>query len=258
MLRISWGQFFLIASLAHILINAVFAVLYLLQPGSIAGSSKSTTFAEAFFFSVQTMATIGYGQLAPGTTYAHLLVTFETLIGTFFAALLTGISFAKFARPTARILFSHQCVIAPRNGVPHLMFRMANQRHNQIVEAQLTVTLMHSEKSNEGDILRRPTEIALVRNVNRSFFLTWLAMHKIDESSPFSAKGVMDRLSDDGATLVLSVMGLDETSGQTVHARHTYGMHDIIANAKFVDVIDVLEDGTREVDYGKFHDTVDL
>ncbi len=252
LLRTSWAQFFGLATLLYVATNAVFAGLYMLQPHSI-HDARSGSYSDAFFFSVQTMATIGYGGMAPATFYAHVLVTIEALFGTFFAALLTGILFAKFARPTARVLFSDKCVIGNRDGVPHLMFRMANWRHNQIVEARLTATLLVSETTSEGDTIRRPVELPLVRNVNRSFSLTWLAMHRIEASSHFFDDGALERLNAGTALLILSLSGIDETTSQPVHSRYSYSMNDIVRGGRFVDIIQILDDGRRQIDYAKFH-----
>ncbi len=252
MLRMPWAHFFGLATLLYVVTNAIFALLYMLQPDSI-HDARPGSYSDAFFFSVQTMATIGYGGMAPATFYAHVLVTIEALFGTFFAALLTGILFAKFARPTARLLFSDKCVIGNRDGVPHLMFRVANWRHNQIVEARLTATLLVLETTTEGDSLRRPVELPLVRNVNRSFTLTWLAMHRIDESSRFFGEGALSQLEAETALLILALTGVDETTSQPVHARYAYRMSDIIRESRFVDIVKVLDDGTRQIDYEKFH-----
>ncbi len=252
LLRMPWVQFFGLVALWYLTANAIFACLYLLQPGCI-HDTRPGLFSDAFFFSVQTMATIGYGGMAPATFYAHVLVTIEALAGTLFAALLTGITFAKFSRPTARVLFSDKCVIARRDGVLHLMFRMANWRHNQVVEARLSATLLVTQVSSEGDILRRPVDLPLVRDVNRSFSLSWLAMHRIDESSPFFAPDALEKLGADTAVLSLAINGIDETSAQPLHARYQYRMNDIVPNAHFIDIVKVLDDGTREIDYKNFH-----
>src|SRR5205807_2272183 len=134
MLRISWCSFLLGGMALYITANAGFALLYLLQPGAI-GNARPGSFADAFFFSVQTIGTIGYGQLVPATLYANLLVTVETASGLMFLALATGLVFARFSRPTARLLFSRVAVIGPHNGKPTLALRLANQRRNQILQA---------------------------------------------------------------------------------------------------------------------------
>ena len=238
LLKMPWWGFFALVAGAILGANALFAGLYLLQDGTIA-NSRPGSFADAFFFSVQTMATIGYGLMAPATTYGHVLVTVEAMTGMIGMALVTGLTFAKFSRATSRVIFSARVVVLPRDGVPHVMFRMANWRHNQIVEAQLRVGV-------------------LVRDRTASFFLTWTAMHRIDEQSPFFGPDALDRLRARNAELFLTLIGWDETIGQTIHARYRYGLDDIAWNARFADVLTVDDDGTRVIDYTRFHEVVPL
>jgi inward rectifier potassium channel len=171
-------------------------------------------------------------------------------------AVVTGLTFVRFARPTARILFSDKAVIAPRNGVPHLMFRMANWRRNQVVEAELDVMLLLSETTSEGETMRRPVMLTLVRKQNPMFALTWTAMHAIDETSPFHGERAMERLKEQRGEIFISLRGFDETISQTIHARFRYSLDDIIPSARFVDVLELREDGTRVIDFDKFHDIV--
>jgi inward rectifier potassium channel len=232
--------------------NALFSVAYLLRPGSIA-HARAGSFVDAFFFSIETMATIGYGEMTPATPYAHVVVTFQALVGVVGFALVAGITFAKFSRPTARVLFAHKAVIAPRNGVPHLMFRMANWRHNEIVEAELQVVLLVDETTAEGEFMRRQIDLPLVRSRSSLFALTWTAMHRIDETSPFFGEAALTELAARQAELLLSVRGYDERLAQTIHARHRYGIEDVVPSARFVDVLSSLPDGTRVIDYHRFH-----
>jgi inward rectifier potassium channel len=252
----SWSQLFLLIAVAFLAANAFFALFYWAVPGSVA-NARPGSFEDAFFFSVQTMATIGYGGMAPASRYAHVVVTVEALTGVLSIALITGITFSKFARPTARVLFSDKVVLTPRDGVPHLMFRMANWRHNQVVEAQLGVTLLVTERTREGETLRRQIDIPLVRERTPVFALSWTAMHLIDERSPFHGADALDRLRAVGAELFLSFTGLDEVMGQ-IQARHAYRLDDIVPNARFADVLTVLPDGTRRIDYRRFHDVVPI
>jgi inward rectifier potassium channel len=253
----TWPTFFVLVTLVFALMNVVFACAYYARPGSIA-NVPTGSFEDAFYFSVQTLATIGYGGMYPVTRYGHLVVTVEAVTGILFLALITGITFNRFARPSARVLFSNKVVISPRNGVPHLMFRMANWRRNRIVEARLRVVLLATERTREGDVMRRQIDIPLVRDRTGVFFLTWSAMHLIDDKSPFFGPDAMDRLRAQSAELYLGLMGFDETIGQTIHARKQYALEDIVVGARFADVLAVTADGGRQIDYRKFHDVVPI
>ena len=252
-----WPVFILLVALGFVAMNALFALAYTAQPGSIA-NLKENSVEEAFYFSVQTMATIGYGGMLPATRYGHLLVTVEALFGAIGFAVVTGMTFAEFARPSARVLFSRCAVVGLRDGVPHLMFRMANWRHNQVVEAQLRVLVLVSETTAEGEAMRRQLDLSLVRDRTPLFSLTWTAMHRIEEGSLFHGEHAVERLRAAHAEVILSLTGLDESIGQTIHARHRYDVDEIVWGARFRDVLTVLPDGTREIDYRNFHEVLPL
>ena len=146
-----------------------------------------------------------------------------------------------------------------RNGVPHLQFRLANWRRNQIVEAQLRVMVLLTETTSEGETIRRPTSIKLVRDNNPMFILTWTAMHAIDADSPFyGGPEVIEKLRATNAEVFVSLTGLDETLAQTIHTRFRYQLDDIVHNARFADILTMGDDGTRIIDFDKFHDIVRL
>jgi inward rectifier potassium channel len=250
-LRLSWPAFFGWVTVIYFAINALFGVAFLLVPGCVANADG---FLDSFFFSVETFATIGYGEMAPQSRYAHGLVTVEALAGILASATVTGVTFARFARPTAKILFSRHAVIAKRNGIPHLQFRMANWRRNQVAHAELSVMVLLTETTQEGETLRRPQSIKLERTGNPMFLLTWTALHPIDAESPFYGEGAMDKLRAMKAEIYLSLTGHDDTLGQTIHTRYRYMLDDIVQNARFCDVLVSGEDGVRLIDYDKFHD----
>jgi inward rectifier potassium channel len=252
-LRLPWSGFFGLVFLLYVAVNLLFAATYRLEPDCIAGVHD---FESAFYFSVQTMATIGYGTFAPASRYGHVVVTFEAIVGVFATAMVTGLTFAKFARPTARVLFTEKMVIAPRNGEPHLMFRLANARHNSIVEAQLRVTLLVSETTREGETMRRQIDLPLLRPNTSLFALSWTAMHRIAPDSPFFGREALEALREKRAEVLLSLSGLDETIAQTIHARYRYTMDDLVEGAHFKDIIATDEDGTRVLDYAAFHEVV--
>jgi inward rectifier potassium channel len=248
-----WWQFVLMAATAFVAMNALFGLLYWVSPGAISGMT-SGSFEECFFFSVQTLGTIGYGGMAPATRYGHILVTVEAFIGLLCVALLTGVTFSKFARPTARVRFSEKVAAPMRNGSRSLMFRMANERHNLIVEAQLRVFALMQITTPEGEVMRAPIDLKLVRSSTPMFALTWTALHVIDENSPFHGEGALARLKSQGVDIFLALTGLDETFAQTVHARHRYTIDDIAWNHRHADVMAVAPDGTRTINFHKFDD----
>lgn len=246
-------QFAVAVCVLVLVINTLFAFVYLLDPGGIS-NARPGSFEDAFFFSVQTLATIGYGTMAPQTTFTHVLVTVESILGVIAVGSLAGIAFARLSRPHARVLFTNKIVIRKRNGIPHLQIRTANWRTNLIVEANLIVYLLMVEKTAEGETNRVPVELKLVRGSSPVFFLTWTVMHCIDETSPFYGEGAIERLRENGAQMFAMLTGYDQTLGQNVHASVSYKLEDIVPNARFADVLDVAPDGVRELDFSRFHE----
>lgn len=256
LLTLPWSGFLTLTVLGYLIANALFALAYL-AGGDGVENARPGNFFDAFFFSVQTMASIGYGAMHPRTDYANAVVTIEALTGLMGLAMGTGLMFARFSKPTARVTFSRIAVITPHDGVPTLMFRAANQRRNQILEAQMRVRLMRDEVSLEGQFMRRVYDLKLIRSQNPMFSLSWTAMHPIDEQSPLY--GITPELLDKAETsLVVTLSGLDETVLQTIHSRHIYICKDILWNMRFVDIISKTKDGNRFVNYSRFHDVVPL
>jgi inward rectifier potassium channel len=255
MLTLPWVGFIAIVAMLYIALNISFAALYLLGGDCILNDNGS--FQDAFFFSVQTFAGIGYGVLSPKTTYANYIVVIEAITGLLAIALLTGLSFARFARPTAKVLFSKFVVVMPQDNLPTLMLRTANQRRNQILEAQVTLSLSRDEVTADGHHLRRFYELQVIPSHNPAFSLPWTLMHPINEQSPlygFSA----DSLAESQSQIIVSLSGIDEPVSQNVHARHTYGANNIILNHQLVDMIHVIDDRNRYVDLASFHHVVPL
>lgn len=251
----SWGGFFAMVALVYVLVNLAFALLYWVVPGSIQGA-RPDSFEDAFFFSVQTLSTVGYGGMSPAGRYANVLMVLESFSGLLLTALVTGIAFSKFARPRARILFSERLVIHQRNGVPHLEARLSNWRHNQLLEAEVKILLLVNEVTREGETMRRQVELPLVRSRSAFFWLTFTVMHPITEGSPLHGEGTLDRLRAQDALVLVTLRGVDETLSQEVHARCVYRPDDIILHARFVDVLTTEADGTRVIDYNQFHKVI--
>ena len=252
LLTLDWPRFFAVTVISYVATNALFALLYLAGGDSIK-NARPGSFWDAFFFSVQTMATIGYGAIYPQTDYANLLVSIEALVGLLGVAMGTGLMFARFSRPTARVLFSHVAVIAPHNGLPTLMLRVANERRNQILEAQIGLSLLRDEVTLEGEFIRRFYDLKLLRSQTRIFSLSWMVMHVIDESSPLYG-ATPESLDEAETDIVVTLTGIDDTVSQTVHARHYYITEEILWNMRFVDIFSKKPDGRRMLDFTRFHD----
>ncbi len=252
LLTASWKKLLVLVALAYLGANAAFAGAYLAL-GNAIENARAGEFWDAFFFSVQTMATIGYGKMAPRTLGANALVAGEALVGMMGLAVVTGLVFAKFSRPTARVIFSRVAVVSPYDKVPSLMFRMANERANQIVEAQLHAVLVRNEQTAEGDTVRRVHDLALRRSRSALFALTWTAIHPVTPQSPLFGEDA-ESMAEKEADIIVSLTGYDETLAQTVHARHAYGPEQVVWGVRFRDILVRLPNGIRAIDYRRFHD----
>lgn len=247
-----WRVVLAIYASAYLLLNVVFGAAYTWTGG--VANARPGNFSDAFFFSAETLGTIGYGVLAPLSRAAHLVATVENMIGLLALATFTGLTFAKFSRPKARVIFSNVAVIAPRDGVHTLSFRVANERVNHVVEATLRVTLVRIETTAEGERFRRMVDLPLLRNQSPAFVLTWTALHAIDETSPL--RGVTPQAFAEGLMEILvTFTGWDETLAQTIFARQSYVASELRWNHHFRDVIRITAEGRREIDYSRFHET---
>lgn len=253
LLSLPWAPFLGGLSLVYVALNLLFALAYLLGDGAIANARRGA-FLDAFFFSVETLSTIGYGQMSPATLYGNIVMTVEALVGLMLVAVAAGLMFARFSRPTARVLFSKVAVVAPFNGVPTLSLRLANVRRNQILEAQVSVTFVRDEHTAEGDWIRRFYYLKLARQRSPIFPMTFTVMHAIDADSPLW-NATASSLATESAEIVVTVAGLDETISRTVHARTSYLAHEVLWNHRFADVFMQTEDGQLAIDYRRFHNT---
>lgn len=251
-LSLSWPQFFAGAIGVYLLANLVFATAYFLGDHAVA-NARPDSFADVFFFSVETLATVGYGYMSPGSLYGHIVATVEILTGLLSLAVITSLVFVRFSKPTARVLFSNVAVIAPFNGLPTLMLRVANKRRSFILEAAAIVTLVRDEMTREGNSIRRFYELKLDRQRSPVFPLTWTIMHFIDASSPLHGISQSD-LVDADMRLVVTFTGVDETFAAAVHARSDYSADKIRFGHRFRDVLVEGEDGHVYVHLQRFHD----
>jgi inward rectifier potassium channel len=246
LLSVSWSEFLVLIVSAYLTVNGVFATAYFLcGPESLEGVRGSVShlhFLDCFFFSVQTLATIGYGRIGPSSLVANILVTIEALIGLMSLAVVTGLVFARFARPTARVLFSQNALFVTRNGEKVLMLRLGNERRNQIVEASVNVFAIIGSKTTEGEFYYNINDLKLLRSHSPVFELTWTLLHPLDESSPFYNFTPEDFVSKE-VEIVVSLTGLDETFLQTITARRSYMPEDLRWGHKFADILEHDKDG---------------
>ncbi len=247
-----WWRLALYIILLYLLSNILFACTYLAL-GDAIENARVGSFQDAFFFSVQTMATIGYGKLTPIGLGGNIMVSVEALFGLSFFAMMTGMVFAKLSRPTARVLFSDVAVIGPYDETPHFMLRLANQRGNRIVDAKIQLVVLVDAVSKEGIRMRRFYDLPVARSHVPLMQYTWTIMHAIDKNSPLYK---MDRkgLEAVRAEIIVSLTGLDETYAQTIHARRSYIADEILCDAVFEDIIKRNAD-RMEINYTRFHDT---
>ncbi len=251
-LKVSWPTFFGGLATMFLLLNSIFACLYQLGDAPIANQFPHGIWG-AFFFSVETLATVGYGDMHPRTFYGHVVATFEIFIGMSGVALATGLIFARFSRPRAKIMFARDVVIHPLEGRMTLMARAANARQNVIAEAYARLRLVRVETSPEGYIARRIYDLKLVRDQHPIFLLGWNLMHVIDEQSPLFGE-TAESLAAKHATLMVVIEGSDESTTQTMQARYTWNADDIRWQHRYVDIMRD-EDGVTHVDYARFHET---
>ncbi|HLK89552.1 MAG TPA: ion channel [Polyangia bacterium] len=231
--------------------NALFAVLYLLV-GGIAHAAPAS-FRDAFFFSVQTMGTVGYGAMFPESTGANLVVTVEAITGLTLTALATGLVFAKFSRSTALLIFSERATIGPVNGVPTLSFRLGNMRGNSIVDAQIKVILIRTETTTEGNLFYRMLDLSLTRQRALSLSRSWNVLHVIDAGSPLYGETPQTLVAKE-VELQVQVIGLDDATMQNVHGGHRYFARDIVWGHRMADVLSETPDGHLLLDLRKFND----
>ncbi len=253
LLILPWWAFLLGLATVYLGLNVAFALLYLIGDEAIA-NARPGEFADAFFFSVETISTIGYGQMSPATLYGNLVMTVEALFGVALIAVSAGLMFARFSRPTARVMFSRVAVVTEYNGIPTLSFRLANERRNQMLEAQVSVTLVRDEHTAEGEWMRRFYDLQLARQRSPIFAMTFTVMHPIDAGSPLW-NDTPSSLAEQAAEIVVTVTGVDETISHAVNARTSYLAHEVLWDRRFVDVFTETEDGRLAIDYRRFHDT---
>lgn len=252
LLRMRWAWVFAIITALYGLVNVLFALGFL-ETGGVAHAAPGS-FQDAFFFSVQTLATIGYGAMYPETLAANALVAVESIVGILLTALATGLFFARISRSQARIVFTRDAVITPMNGAPTLMFRLGNERGNQIVNAEFRVVLSRTERTREGTGIYRSYDLRLTRDRALSLSRSWSVMHVIDADSPLHGQ-TPESIQAQELELHIMVLGIDDTTMQSIHAAHRYFVPRILWGARHVDILSEDAEGDMVVDLNKFHDT---
>ena len=254
-MKASWPRLFATIIAFFLLFDVLFGCLFHLVPNCIANLSPPG-FLGDFFFSVETLATVGYGEMHPQTLYGHTVAMIEIFTGLLMLALITGLMFARFSRPRARFLFSRHAVVRPIDGKLTLMFRAANERQNIVQDASAQLRMLRNDVTSEGFRIRRIIDLPLVRSQHPVFSLGWNIMHIIDDASPLRHE-TSKTLDDREAIFILSLSGTDETTGQVLKARGEYPAEALRWNATFRDILE--QDGsTLRIDYGKFHDVEPL
>jgi inward rectifier potassium channel len=249
-LRLPWTSTLIGIVVVFLGLNALFAGAYHLVGG--VANTRPGSFLDAFFFSVQTMGTIGYGSMYPQSTGANVIVVVEAIVSTIVTAVFTGLVFAKFSRSVARLRFTNHAVIAPMDGQETLMFRVGNDRDSLIFEATVRISLVRTEKTREGKTFYRLYDLVLVRDRSPALARSWTVMHRIDEKSPLFGMDAA-KMAAEEVELLVTVTGTDDTSLQPVHARHTYYHDEILWNARHVDILTEV-DGGMLLDLRRFHD----
>jgi len=257
LLTVAWSRFLLYVLLVYAAANVLFASLYVAAgPGAIqggAGTDINSPWLNALFFSVQTIATIGYGQMTPNGVLANSLVAFEALTGLMGFALITGILFARFSRPSALVLRSHVAVVAPYRGQTALMFRIANGRSSQLIDVKATVTYSWMDRAEPDRAVRRFQQLKLERDRVALLPTQWIIVHPIDDRSPFAGLDQAQILSADPEVFV-TISATDETFSQLVHTRFSYADEDIVHGAKFTDLFGTTADGVLTINLSKISD----
>ncbi|MBX9648420.1 MAG: potassium transporter [Xanthobacteraceae bacterium] len=251
----SWPGFIGGAAVVFVAFNAFFAFFYWIGDQPIS-NVPGGAYIDYLYFSIETLSTAGYGDMHPQTHYGHFIATVELFTGIFSMSVMTGLVFARFSRPSARLLFAENPVISDHEGERTLMIRLANERHNIISNANARLWLFKNLVSKEGESFRRFYELPLSRNESPALALSWTLFHIIDEASPLYGL-TAEELEANNIALAVVVSGYDVVAAQTVHARKSYDHSDIRIGHRYAGILDTTEDGRLRVDYGRFHETLE-
>lgn len=254
LINLSWTKFFLLIFAGYFLINFVFGTIYyVIGVENLRNAIDKTpmqSYLNAYFFSVQTFTTVGYGGMVPNGFTANFVASIEAMVGLLGFAVATGLLYGRFSRPSTRILFSRNAVVAPYREKTALMFRLANQRNNDIIEVEANVLAVFIDKGTNN---RKYYGMSLERNSVYFFPLSWTVVHPIDEQSPFFNK-TLDELKELQTEILIQFKGFDDTFSQTVHTKYSYSLDEIIWNAKFKPAFEPDHKGEIIFDLNRIHD----
>lgn len=247
----TWPRLMLLFGAAYLFANLLFALAFWATGAKVLNADG---FHDLYWFSVQTMATIGFGYLAPGDDVANAIVTVESFVGIMMAAVITGILFARFSTPRARVLFGKIAIVGNYDGKRCLLFRMANERSTAIVEASIRAYIVRDDKLVNGEFIRRVHDLTLRRSTSPIFALSFLATHVIDETSPLYG-ATPETMRAANSNVVVTFTGIDDSLAASVHARYMWRHGDIVFDHRFVDIFRTDDSGKRYLDLGPLHDT---
>jgi inward rectifier potassium channel len=257
LITMSWTKFWLLVVSGYLIINILFAFIYMLcGPGSLDGTSGNTTFhhfMDSLFFSAQTISTVGYGHISPRGMASNSIAALESMMGLLAFALATGLLYGRFSRPSAQIAFSKNILIAPYLEKGRgLMFRLANLRRNMLIDLDIEIMFSFNE-TVDGKTLRRFYPLKLERRKVSVLTLNWTVVHPLDENSPL-VDMTLDDLEKSEAGFTILLRAFDDTFSQTVHARTSYQYDDVIWGAKFKPIFNRDADGGIILDLSKIND----
>lgn len=253
LLKISWVQLFAFYILFFLGINAIFAIIYMMVPGSLSDNARE--FKDAFFFSVQTFSTVGYGTISPNNLFGNIVAVLEIMIGVVTVAVTTGLVFSRFSKPSAKILYTKNLLQTRYDGENVLMFRMANTRSNQIISAKVELHYLYNSTTVEGQKIVRFSPLKLQKDYSPLFSLSWSVFHTIDQESPLFGK-TPDEINQSNLEFMVVMNGTDGTFSQSIYDMHYYKASDIVFDKHFADILHRDENGARVIDYENFHKTI--
>jgi inward rectifier potassium channel len=245
-LTVPWAWFLAGVAGLYGLINIVFAIAYFLRPGSIVNAHPGSLL-DPFFFSIETFATVGYGEMYPANAYSHWVAGVEIIVGMTFTAIVTGLIFVRFSKPRARILYADQAVVTRHNGKPTLMVRFGNGRMNVLSDASVRLSALVRQVSEEGTLFRRAVDLPLINSRFAIFALTLTIVHEIDEASPLFGLTEAQMIADD-VRLFLTVEAHDPALAATVKDLQTYRADKIAFGMRYADAIRSDEAGRSQAD----------